>query len=193
MRDPHARGHAVQVAEYSRVIADAIDPQAELLDRESLQLACEIHDVGIIAVPEGILDKEGRLTPEELRKVRQHPLVGRRILEPLLADATVLDVVRWHHEWWDGNGYPDGLVGEQIPLSARVVALAEAVAAMTRPRAYRGALPWEDTLGEVRALSGKQFDPALVSHLETVIGDLKRLDVEAVQKLDEGAEAAPLH
>ena len=191
-RDPHARGHALQVAEYSRVIADAIDPTGELLDRDALQLACEVHDVGIIAVPEGIIEKEGRLSAEELHKVRQHPLMGRRMLEPLLDDRIVLDVVRSHHEWWDGSGYPDGLAGERIPLSARVVALAEAVAAMTRPRAYRGALPWEEAMGEVHALSGRQFDPGLVARLELVLDELKRLDrVEPTPRMGEGAEPAP--
>lgn len=166
LRDPSTRGQAVQVADIARTIADAVDPEARLLDRDSLQLACELYDVGKIAISEAILNKEGRLTPEELREVRQHPATGRRMLEPFLHDETVLAAAQWHHEWWNGSGYPDGLAGADIPLVARVLALAEALAAMTRPRPYRGALDWNDALGELRALSGKQFDPKLVKVLD---------------------------
>jgi putative two-component system response regulator len=166
LRDPFTQGHAALVAEYALVLADALDPQARLLERDSLRLACELHDVGKISVSESVLNKQARLSPEELREVRQHTVTGRRILEPFLSDDMVLAATRWHHEWWNGSGYPDGLVGENIPLVARIISLAEALAALTRPRAYRGALGWDESLSAVRALSGTQHDPALIALLE---------------------------
>jgi HD-GYP domain-containing protein (c-di-GMP phosphodiesterase class II) len=165
LRDPFTDGHAALVTEYALVLADGLDPEARLLDRKSLRLACELHDVGKISVAESVLNKQARLSPEEFREVRQHPVAGRRILEPFLSDELVLSATRWHHEWWNGNGYPDGLVGEDIPLVARVVAVTEALAALTRPRAYRGALGWEEALVEIRAQSGTHYDPTLVAQL----------------------------
>jgi HD-GYP domain-containing protein (c-di-GMP phosphodiesterase class II) len=119
-----------------------------------------------------VLNKQARLSPDELREVRQHTVTGRRILEPFLSDDLVLSATRWHHEWWDGRGYPDGLAGENIPLVARVIAVAEALAALTRPRAYRGALAWDETLAEVRALAGTQYDPDIVALLDRCEGRL---------------------
>jgi HD-GYP domain-containing protein (c-di-GMP phosphodiesterase class II) len=166
LRDPFTQGHAALVTEFALVLADALDPQARLLDRDSLRLACELHDVGKISVSESVLNKQARLSPEELREVRQHTVAGRRILEPFLSDELVLAATRWHHEWWNGHGYPDGLAGENIPLVARLISLAEALAALTRPRAYRGALGWDESLAAVRGLSGTQHDPALIALLE---------------------------
>jgi response regulator RpfG family c-di-GMP phosphodiesterase len=166
LRDPFTQGHAALVSEYAAILADALDPEQRFLNRESLRLACELHDVGKISVSESVLNKQARLSPDELREVRQHTVAGRRILEPFLSDDVVLAATRWHHEWWNGQGYPDGLAGENIPVVARLISVAEALAALTRPRAYRGALAWEEALGEVRALAGTQYDPTMVALLD---------------------------
>ncbi|HSG48134.1 MAG TPA: diguanylate cyclase, partial [Longimicrobiales bacterium] len=133
VRDPYTRGHSARVAAYAAVLANGLDPEGDLLDRDRLQLACELHDVGKIGVPDVVLNKVGALTADEVLKVQAHPRVGRRILEPLLDDDMILAVVSWHHERWDGSGYPDRLVGETTPVAARVVGLADSLDAMTCP------------------------------------------------------------
>ena len=151
--------------------------------------------MGKIAVPEAILNKEGLLSTEEVKLVRQHPLTAFRILEPFVTDETALEAIRLHHERWDGDGYPEGLEGDRIPLMARLLALADALAAMTRPRAYRQALTWEDALRDTRGLAGKQFDPDLVDVLVDTAEDLKKLLLEpAFAELvgeAQSAESAP--
>ncbi|HLL85507.1 MAG TPA: HD domain-containing phosphohydrolase, partial [Longimicrobium sp.] len=109
------------------------------------------------------------LTTAELELMEGHPAAGARILEPLIEDPLVLGVVRWHHERWDGNGYPDGLAGDRIPLAARVMAVADTLDAMTSARAYREALPWEAAVAEIRRCSGSQFDPAVVAAFEAAL------------------------
>lgn len=175
VRDPYTRGHSARVAAYAGILAGGVDPDEELIDRERLQLACELHDVGKIGVPDSVLNKDGPLDAEELVNVQDHPRVGRRILEPLLDDDLILSVVSWHHERWDGTGYPDHLVGETIPAAARVVALADTLDAMTCPRAYRQAIPWDEAITRLRAASGTGFDPALIAHMDRVLPQLKRI------------------
>lgn len=175
VRDPYTRGHSARVAAYAAVLANGLDPEGELLDRDRLHLACELHDVGKIGVPDVVLNKLGPLTPDEVLKVQAHPRVGRRILEPLLDDDMILAVVSWHHERWDGSGYPDRLVGETTPVAARVVGLADTLDAMTCPRAYRDAIEWDEALRRLRAASGTGFDPALIAHMETALPQLKRI------------------
>jgi diguanylate cyclase (GGDEF)-like protein len=162
VRDPFTRGHSERVARFAVMMAKACNREERRFDLDAIKLACELHDVGKIGIPDAILNKEGRLTPDELAHVRKHPRTGQRILEPLLDDETVLAVVKWHHERWDGTGYPDAFAGESIPLAARLVGVADALDAMTSDRAYRRALGWEEALVQMRALAGKQFDPEMV-------------------------------
>ncbi|HSM06143.1 MAG TPA: diguanylate cyclase [Longimicrobiales bacterium] len=178
VRDPYTRGHSARVAAYSQVLADAVDPEGTLVDRERLRLACELHDVGKIGVPDSVLNKAGSLDDKEMQAVRQHPLVGRRILEPLLDDDLILAVVTWHHERWDGTGYPDRLQGETIPLAARVVAVADTLDAMTCPRAYRDALEWDLAIQHLQSLSGTAFDPGLVETLPEFLSQLEAVHTE---------------
>ena len=175
VRDPYTRGHSERVARYARILAAALDESAELLDPDALKLACELHDVGKIGVPDAILNKVGRLTTAEFSQGRKHPRTGSRILEPLLEHATVLAVVAWHHERWDGAGYPDGLAGDTIPLAARVVAAADALDAITSDRAYRPARAWEEALQQMRVLAGSQFDPGVVAALERTERELREV------------------
>jgi HD-GYP domain-containing protein (c-di-GMP phosphodiesterase class II) len=172
-RDPYTSGHSERVAGYALLLAEAVYGPGEALDRDSLQLACELHDVGKIGIPDVVLNKESDLTEAEFSSVKPHPRVGRRILEPLLDDPLILAVVGWHHEYWDGTGYPDGLAGETIPLEARVVALADALDAMTSPRAYRPARGWTEAVELIRERSGTQFDPRVVEAFEVTLPRLE--------------------
>lgn len=175
LRDPHLRGHAERVWAFARELARTVDPDEKELPRDSLELACRLHDVGRLRVPREIWQKEGPLTPEELDRVQEHPRIGRRILEPVLEDEFVLAVVSWHHERWDGGGYPDRLAGEAIPFGARLVSLADALEAMSSPRPHREALSWEAAAAQVREGAGTQFDPALADAFEVRLDALEAL------------------
>jgi response regulator RpfG family c-di-GMP phosphodiesterase len=168
-KDEYTAGHATRVTAYALTIADAIGG----IDPVRFRLAGDLHDVGKIGVPDSVLNKPGRLTDEEFEQVSKHPVTGAHILEPLIDDPLVLGVVRWHHERWDGRGYPDGLSGEEIPLPARVLAVADTVDAMTSHRAYRKGQPWKNVVAEIRRCSGAQFDPAVVSAFEEALSKLE--------------------
>lgn len=183
VRDPYTKGHSDRVADYALALARELE-ESEFLDLPSLRLACELHDVGKIGVPDAILNKETGLTRDEFAEVRLHPVVGRRILEPLFDDDTVLAVVSWHHERWDGGGYPDGLAGEAIPLVARLTSIADTLDAMTSRRAYRQALPWDAAVDEIRANAGHQFDPALLPVFERALPVLRELAHRDGEPLD---------
>lgn len=174
-RDPYTRGHSTRVAAYTRVLVDTLDPQGTLLDRDRVDLACQLHDIGKIGVSDSVLNKHGPLDDKEMGAVQQHPVVGRRILEPLLDDDLILAVVSWHHERWDGAGYPDRLQGETIPLVARVVAVADTLDAMTCPRAYRDALDWDLAIQHLRSLSGTAFDPGVIRLLDAAVDQLESI------------------
>lgn len=161
-RDPYIRGHEGEVADLAvRLLELYSGDSAPDIDPARLRLACELRDVGKIGVPDQILNKAGALSEEERTVVRAHARTGRRILEPLMDDGVVLDGVAWHHEWWDGSGYPDGLVGQEIPLAARLIALADVMHAMSHDRAFRPALPWSDVVAYLREQRGGRFDPVL--------------------------------
>ncbi|MEX0979895.1 MAG: HD domain-containing phosphohydrolase, partial [Gemmatimonadota bacterium] len=169
VRDPYTRGHSARVAAYAVALAIELEKEGTFLDLDTLRLASELHDVGKIGIPDAILNKESSLSGDEFLEIEYHPRTGRRILEPLLDDEIVLAVASWHHERWDGGGYPDGLTGSAIPLAARVVGLADALDAMTSDRAYRAARPWEDAVEQIRGEFGAQFDPGLLSVFEAAL------------------------
>lgn len=175
VRDPYTKGHSTRVAAYAALLADGLDPDRSLVDRDRLQLACQLHDVGKLGVPDRILNKVDPLTDEEMAVVRGHTRVGRRMLEAVLHDELVLSVASWHHERWDGSGYPDRLVAEAIPPAARIVALADALDAMTRPRAYREAMTWEEAVSHLQNQGGARHDPDLVKHMTTVLPGLRSI------------------
>jgi putative two-component system response regulator len=179
-RDPHTRGHSQRVGEYAVVLADVLAVNSQELNRDELRLACEFHDLGKLGVPDRILNKAEPLTPEEMEEVRKHPRAGRQILEPLFPGSLIRSVAAWHHERWDGEGYPDGLPGEVIPLPARIVAVADALAAMTSDRAHRPSLPWNDAVSELRREAGTRFDPGVVEALDEALPALKRIHDAAV-------------
>ena len=162
VRDRATGAHAQRVRRYALGLAEAID--AALLDDPSLEYGFLLHDVGKIGIADQILLKPGPLTGEEQARVREHPVVGSQILRNVaLLNGAGLGVVRHHHERWDGAGYPDGLSGEEIPLAARIFAVADTLDAMTTDRPYRPALSWSDAVDEIVAQSGRQFDPDIVA------------------------------
>jgi diguanylate cyclase (GGDEF)-like protein/putative nucleotidyltransferase with HDIG domain len=132
---------------------------------EALRAAALLHDIGKLAVPEHIISKPGRLTPEEFEKMKIHPVVGAEILARVAFPYPVAPLVRAHHEKWDGTGYPDGLKGEKIPLGARILAAVDCLDALAADRQYRRAVPLDEAMRQVAALSGKAFDPAVIAVL----------------------------
>ncbi len=159
-RDPSLQGHSERLAD----LAARIGHECGIDDNglELLRLGALLHDVGKIGVPDRVLTNAQALTLEERALMRTHPLVGDRLLEPLPALAEVRPVVRHHHERWDGNGYPDGLAGAEIPLVARIIAVADSVEAMSGRRLYRAPLGRDEILAELRAGRAEQWDPELV-------------------------------
>jgi putative nucleotidyltransferase with HDIG domain len=158
--------HAIAVAECSLRMAVrlGLDPDA----RRTIAAGALLHDVGKLRVDDRILSKQGPLTPDERRNVEQHPLEGERILQDSV-EPPVREVVLAHHERWDGAGYPQGLAGNDIPLAARVVAVADAYLAMCETRPYRARLTKDEAVGELEACAGTQFDPACVEALVSVV------------------------
>ena len=172
VRDRTTGLHAQRVRRYALGLAQAVD--ASLLDDPSLEYGFLLHDVGKIGIGDHILLKPGPLTPEEELLVREHPVVGAQILRDVaLLQGGGLGVVRHHHERWDGAGYPDGLSGEQIPVAARIFAVADTLDAMTSDRPYRSALSWPEAVDEIVAQSGRQFDPRIVDAFVAGEDDLR--------------------
>ncbi|MBI5442789.1 MAG: response regulator, partial [Deltaproteobacteria bacterium] len=159
-RDSYTAGHSRRVTEIAVAIAARLELPEE--DVRTLRLAGLIHDVGKIGIEDTILRKPGRLTPEEFATIRTHPDRGVQIIEPLDFLRAALPIVRHHHECFDGSGYPAGLAGEEIPLGARIVAIADTYDAITSSRAYRPALSQEAALAEIARGSGTQFATDLV-------------------------------
>ncbi len=159
-KDRYNKGHMERVLEYGLAIASELDPN--LLNDDVLKLALLFHDIGKIEVPDYILNKPAKLTPEEYEIIKRHPAAGEEILKPVKFLQEVAKVIRQHQERWDGKGYPDGLKGEEIHLYARIVAVADAFDAMTSDRSYRKAMNVEDAVQEILNNSGTQFDPKIV-------------------------------
>lgn len=167
-KDPYTAGHSLRVSAYSKAIAQEMGLESELIGK--IQLGGELHDVGKIGVPERLLHKKGRLSESEYRQVMQHTVIGEGILAPLLADnPTVLQVVRSHHERFDGQGGPDGLTGESIPLAARIVSVADSFDAMTSTRPYREQMTSRAALAELKKNAGLQFDARCVTAMTNLI------------------------
>jgi HD-GYP domain-containing protein (c-di-GMP phosphodiesterase class II) len=145
--------------------ADAIAVGAgyEQFQRDVIKRGCMVHDIGKIGVPDSILRKSAPLEPKEWQEMRQHPLIGHRLVSGLPWDRMVLDIVLHHHERWDGTGYPTGLAGDAIPRAARIVAIADALDAMTSRRPYRPARTFRRALDDIFDGAGIQFDADLVA------------------------------
>ncbi len=152
-------GHGVRVAALAEPVARMLDWQEERL--HALEFGARLHDIGKVSVRPETLCKADPLTSEEIAEIRSHPEAGASLIGELRWARAALPYVLWHHERWDGGGYPWGLRGAAIPVEARLLSLADAFDAMTSPRAYRGALTREQALGEIESGAGTQFDPWL--------------------------------
>jgi len=169
-KDEYTRHHSTRVTEFSLKIADRMAFSEK--EKGDLELAALLHDVGKIAVPESILNKPGRLTEAEFALIKEHPARGENILRPVIELKDIARVVRAHHEHYDGTGYPDGLKGREIPLGARIMAVADAYDSITSERPYRKAASHRYAVKEIIRCSGVQFDPEVVEHFLEVSDSL---------------------
>ena len=160
-RDAYTHGHTERVASYARVLAESLGLKAP--EMEALQRACILHDIGKIGVEDQILRKQGRLDPEEELRMQRHPQIAVEMLKGIDFLDPVLPIIRAHHERWDGNGYPDQLHADDIPLGARILAVADALDAMTSDRSYRRARTFEHAKAEILNGSATHFDPEVVT------------------------------
>ena len=159
-KDSYTEGHSNRVSEYAYILAKNIS--LDLQEIEWVRLAAAMHDIGKIGIPESILCKEGKLTKEEYEIMKKHPAIGAKILKPIKPLEKVANLVLYHHEYWDGKGYPYGLSKEDIPIGSRIVSIVDAYQAMTSNRTYRPALPFEEAIKRLREGKEKQWDPELV-------------------------------
>jgi HD-GYP domain-containing protein (c-di-GMP phosphodiesterase class II) len=169
-RDPATQAHTGRIRDIATAVGVAMRVPSDVL--RSVRLGAILHDVGKIGISDAILTKPGPLTEEEWEVMRTHPLIGERMLQGIAFLEPVLPIVRLHHERWDGRGYPDRLLGEQIPVAARIVAACDAFDAMTSDRPYRTALPVEVACREILKCAGSQFDPSVARTLIDVVAQM---------------------
>lgn len=177
-KDHYTFGRSKRVTFYSLKTGQALD----LSDTElsELELAGLLHDIGMIGVPEAVLNKPGNLTQEEFDQIKKHVITGAKILEEIKQLRSVIRTVSFHHERYDGKGYPYGLTGEDIPISSQIIAIADTYDGMTSDRAYRKGLPHEYAIEEIKKASGKQFSPkvveAFIKIIPTAVEEIKNLE-----------------
>ena len=176
-KDPYTRGHSERVARYSSAIAKELGLPTE--EARKVRLSALLHDVGKIGVDDRIIRKPTALTDEEFDLMKAHPVKGAAIMETIPQLADIIPGMKYHHEKWEGGGYPDGLKGEQIPLQARIVAVADAFDAMTTTRPYQRAMEVSYVLERLREMSGKRFDGAVVEALARSHGKGELVPAEA--------------
>ena len=162
-RDPYTYGHSKRVAAISEKIGGNLGLSGDEL--ANLHAASLLHDIGKVGIPDSILSKPGRLTRSEWRLMKRHPIEGAKIAGHVNDLSEVLPAILHHHEWYDGKGYPNGLKGEDIPIAARIIGVADAYDTMTTPRPYKDIKSHEEACDELRRCSGTQFDPEVVEAL----------------------------
>jgi len=172
-KDHTTHTHLQRVRTYAVEVAKELSLAEEQI--EAFRAAALLHDIGKLAVPEQIINKPGKLTPEEFEKMKVHPLVGAEILDRVAFPYPVAPIVRAHHERWDGTGYPEGLTGEGIPIGARILAAVDCLDALASHRQYRPALPLAEAMAKVKEKSGTWFDPKIVTILESRYIELERM------------------
>jgi len=159
-RDSYTYGHSRKVNNYAVALAEAIGLSPD--DVSKVSSAALLHDIGKIGIPDKVLNKKGKLSREDWEAIKSHPRLGANIVGNVPNLVPCVSIILYHHERWDGSGYPEGLKGEQIPIEARILAIADSFEAMTSARTYRPALSLEEVLRELRQGAGGQFDPKLV-------------------------------
>jgi putative nucleotidyltransferase with HDIG domain len=185
-KDRYMRGHARRVAFYAGLIAERMKLPLEAQER--VRVAAFLHDLGKVGVPTDLLLRAGALDPSERAVVERHPLIGAHLLAPLGLPCEISQAIRHHHEWWDGTGYPDGVAGEEIPLDARIISIADAFDAMSCDRPYRHALRRDIVIAEFRRYAGIQFDPTVARAFLAILEE-RASDVDVTLLADAAAAA----
>jgi HD-GYP domain-containing protein (c-di-GMP phosphodiesterase class II) len=173
-KDNYTRGHLDRTYQFAMALTRRVAPEYAL--RAEVGYGYLLHDIGKVAIPEAVLNKAGRLDDDEWAIMRTHPLLGVNLVRPLALLGDAVEVIRSHHERWDGGGYPQGLRGEEIYLPARIFMLADSFDAMTTDRPYRRALPIHAALEEIEDHAGTQFDPELARAWIELVEELERAD-----------------
>lgn len=168
-KDTYTNGHSTRVADYSKEIARRAGLSQEA--QNDIYMMGLLHDVGKIGIPDAIINKPAKLTDEEYSIIQNHPVMGAKILKNITEFPKLSIGARWHHERYDGKGYPDGISGDDIPLEARIIAIADAYDAMSSRRSYRDVLPQEQVRGEVQKGKGTQFDPEFAQIMLSMIDE----------------------
>src|SRR5437868_15368525 len=179
-KDENTAEHLQRVRVYSMALAKELRLSED--ETEALQAASVLHDIGKLAVPEHIISKPGRLTPEEFEKMKIHPIVGAEICERVNFPYPVAPIVRAHHEKWDGSGYPEGLSGEGIPLGARILSAVDCLDALASDRQYRRALPLDEAMAVVAGEVNRSFDPKVIEVLQRRYQELEKTAREQPSK-----------
>ncbi|MEZ4520836.1 MAG: HD-GYP domain-containing protein [Thermomicrobiales bacterium] len=188
-RDPYTAEHSQRVTDLAVRIAEVYGLRAQEIDR--VELAARVHDLGKIGISDAILNKPGRLEDHEWDLMKAHPVIGEQLLGPYRQFRHESTIVRYHHERWDGRGYPDGIKGNDIPIGSRIIAVADSFDAMTSDRPYRKALPDEVALDEIRKGALSQFDPQVVASFLHVMDDMSK--VTPIKRASEhSATASPV-
>ncbi len=168
-KDSYTNGHSSRVAMYSKMIAERIGMSEEM--QNDIYIMGLLHDVGKIGTPDSIINKPGKLTDEEYEEIKKHPVSGAKILDHITEFPRLVTGAKWHHERFDGRGYPDGLSGEEIPVESRIIAVADAYDAMSSKRSYRDVLPQSVVRQEIEKGRGTQFDPVFADAMLGLIDE----------------------
>lgn len=194
-RDTDTGRHLERICAYSVALAEGLAGELPEIDRafvDHLRVAASLHDIGKVGIPDSILLKESGLTEEERRVMQRHTIIGadtlRAVCDMLGDDPVVtmaIEIAQGHHEWWDGTGYPRGISSESIPLSARIVALADVYDALTSRRCYKSAMAHGEACALIKAGRGTQFDPAVVDAFESIADTFDRIRMELAPPRDE--------
>lgn len=158
-KDSYTAGHSKRVSEMSLSLSKALGLSAKEIS--NIHIAAHLHDIGKIGIPDSVLNKEGKLNEYEWNIIKRHPGIGAQILSKSQKLSELIEIVLHHHERFDGKGYPDGLLGENIPLGARIIAICDSIDAMTSHRKYRKALSWDDCYKEIEKNLGSAYDPVI--------------------------------
>ncbi|MBQ3834175.1 MAG: GAF domain-containing protein [Elusimicrobia bacterium] len=173
-KDSYTHGHSTRAKKYAGEIATKISMPQTI--KKNIEYAAIMHDIGKIGVPDSVLLKKDKLTSEEVKVIRQHPSIGYNIISPIRFLSAIAPMILYHHEWYNGAGYPEGLAKEEIPLGARIIAVIDAYDAMTSDRPYRKALSVKDAVEQLKQGAGKQFDPKIVDIFVKILKEEKILN-----------------
>lgn len=177
-KDQYTHGHSMRVTLYSLALAKTMNLPRDLM--EEIEITGLLHDIGKIAIPEKILLKPGKLTDEEFEIIKTHPELGERLVDGIKKLKMISNWLKSHHERYDGRGYPEGLVGDQIPISSRIIAIADTYDAMTSSRAYRSALAHDVAMEEIKKCAGSQFDPEMAVKFMSITEEIEAIKQDPV-------------